>query len=111
MCAQIQPLPFFRDSSLAMRNPMFSYVMWSGCGPLPGFNDHTLSERDQVWRFSVRGSFAPITISLAQGTTTDVSPQSMRFIPSLGQLAVVDSESQGLVLIDLYAVAFAHAYF
>jgi hypothetical protein len=111
MCAQIRPTPFFRGDPLAMRNPLFSFVMWSGCGNPPGYNDHTLSQRDQVWRFSVAGGYSPITISLWQGTTTAVSPQSMRFIPSLGQLAVVDSEAQGLVLIDLYAVAFSHAYF
>jgi hypothetical protein len=105
------PRPFFRDSSLAMRNPLFSFVMWSGCGPLPGYKDHTLSQRDDVWRFSIRGGFTPITIPLVQGSTTAVSPQSMRFIPSLGQIAVIDGEAQGLVLIDLYTVAFAHAYF
>ena len=105
------PRPFFRDSSLAMRNPLFSFVMWSGCGPLPGYKDHTLSQRDDVWRFSVRGGFTPITIPRVQGSTTAVSPQSMQFIPSLGQLAVVDGEAQGLVLIDLYTVSFAHAYF
>jgi hypothetical protein len=44
---------------------------------------------------------------LAAGTTA-VSPQSMRFIDSLGQLAVVDGASQGLVLIDLGSVGLAH---
>jgi hypothetical protein len=105
------PRPFFRDSSLAMRNPLFSFVMWSGCGYMPGYKDHTLSQRDEVYKFSVRGGFAPITIPIAQGGTTAVSPQTMKFIPSLGQLAVIDGEAQGLVLIDLYTVAFAHAYF
>jgi hypothetical protein len=105
------PRPFFRDSPLAMRNPMFSFVMWSGCGQPPGYNDHTLSQRDEVWRFSVRGGFSPISISLAQGATTAVSPQSMRFIASLGQLAVVDGEAQGLVLIDLNTIGFAHTPF
>jgi hypothetical protein len=104
------PRPFFRDSPLAMRNPMFSYVMWSGCGQLPGY-DHTLNQRDEVWKFSVRGGFSPITVSIAQGATTAVSPQSMRFIASLGQLAVVDGEAQGLVLIDLNTISFAHTPF
>lgn len=115
------PRPFFRDSPLAMRNPMFSYVMWSGCGafqgsdggtvPFPGFGDHTLSQRDEVWRFAVSGSTAPVSISLAQSGTTAVSPQSMLFIPSLQQLAVVDGEAEGLILLDLNIVAFAHAYY
>jgi hypothetical protein len=96
-----------RNSVLAMRNPFFSYVVWSGCGKL-GFGDHTLTARDLNWRFSLRGGFAPLTVSITGGTTTAVSPQSMRFIDSLGLLAVVDGEAQGLVLIDLNTITFAH---
>jgi hypothetical protein len=100
-----------RESSLAMRNPMFSYVMWSGCGLLGGpghYGDHTLTQRDDVWRFSMRVSFSPIVVSLAQGMAIPVSPQSMLFIESLGQLAIVDGAQQGLVLIDLNTLGFAH---
>jgi hypothetical protein len=32
----------------------------------------------------------------------------MRFIESFGQLAIVDGESQGLVLIDLNTLGLAH---
>jgi hypothetical protein len=105
------PRPFFRDSPLAMRNPMFSYVMWSGCGTFAGPTDHTLSQRDESWRFSVLGSASPITISIAQGGTTAVSPQSMLFIPTISQLAVVDGSAQGLVLIDLNLVEFSRAFY
>jgi hypothetical protein len=56
----------------------------------------------------MRGGFSPILVSLTGGTTVAVSPQSMRFIDSLGQLAIVDGEQQGLVLIDLNTIAFAH---
>jgi hypothetical protein len=94
-----------------MRNPMFSFVMWSGCGNFAGPTDHTLSQRDEVWKFSVYGSASPITVTIAQGGTTAVSPQSMRFIPSISQLAVVDGEAQGLVLIDLNLVAFSRAIY
>jgi len=102
------PASLDRNSPLAMRNPMFSYVMWSGCAPLVS-NDHTETARDMQWKFSLRGGFSPVTVSLSGGTTTAVSPQSMRFIDSLGQLAVVDGEQQGLVLIDLNTLAFAHS--
>jgi hypothetical protein len=105
------PRPFFRDSPLAMRNPMFSYVMWSGCGNFAGATDHTLSQRDESWRFSVLGSASPITISIAQGGTTAVSPQSMLFIPPISQLAVVDGSAQGLVLIDLNLVTYVRAFY
>lgn len=106
------PPTFDRNSPLAMRNPMFSYVVWGGCGPPNGYGDHTLTGRDLAWRFSINGSFSPQTLSLTTATTgTSVSPQSMRFIPSFGQLAVVDGEAQGLVLIDLNLVAAVHNYY
>jgi hypothetical protein len=57
----------------------------------------------------VRGGFNPLTVSITGNTNTAVSPQSMRFIESFGQLAVIDGELQGLVLIDLNTLAFAHA--
>jgi hypothetical protein len=101
------PANLDRNSVLAMRNPMFSFVMWSGCTKLAG-NDHTETARDMVWKFSMRGGFTPVTVSLSQNTNTAVSPQSMRFIDSLGQLAVVDGAQQGLVLIDLNSLQFAH---
>jgi hypothetical protein len=107
------PLAFDRNSPLAMRNPMFSFVMWSGCPSQPtAFGDHTLSTRDLSWRFTTRGSFSPLTVSLVSPSTgSAVSPQSMRFISSLGQLAIVDGESQGLVLIDLNLVAVTRSFF
>jgi hypothetical protein len=91
-----------------MRNPMFSFIEWSGCAPLVG-NDHTETARDLQWKFSIRNGFQPVTVSLSQNTNTAVSPQSMRFIDSLGQLAVVDGAQQGLVTIDLNTLQFAHA--
>ena len=108
-CAPLSapPASLDRNSPLAMRNPMFSFVNWSGCAQLVS-NDHTETARDTQWKFSIRGGFSPITVSLSGGTSTAVSPQSMRFIESLGQLAVVDGQQQGLVLIDLNTLGFAH---
>ncbi len=100
-----------RNSVLAMRNPMFSYVTWSACGPFANPNDHTLTVRDLSWKFSIGGAFSPLTIALSGTTGAQVSPQSMLFIDSLGQLAVVDGAQQGLVLIDLNTVAFSNNYF
>jgi hypothetical protein len=96
-----------RNSPLAMRNPMFSFVMWSGCTPLVS-NDHSETTRDMQWKFSMTGGFVPVTISMTGGSNVAVSPQSMRFIDPLGQLAVVDGEQQGLILIDLNTLGFAH---
>ncbi len=110
-CAEpMDPPQIDRNSVLAMRNPLFSYVTWSGCGtPMSG--SHTLTERDLQWKFSIAGGFSPLTISLSGTTGVAVSPQSMLFISSLGQLAVVDGAQQGLVLIDLNEVAFSTNFF
>jgi hypothetical protein len=70
-----------------------------------------VTTRDLAWKFTVSGGFSPITISLAGTTGATVAPQSMLFISSLGQMAVVDGSQQGLVLIDLDTVAFSTNYF
>jgi len=106
------PPSILRNDPLAMRNPMFSYVTWGGCGtPMANRGDHTITARDSTWRFTIGGGFSPQTISLSGTTGLSVSPQSMLFISSLGQLAVVDGAQQGLVLIDLNTVAFLTNYF
>jgi hypothetical protein len=69
--------------------------------------DHTTTRRDLVWRFSLQGGFSPLQVSLLQGVTNTVSPQSMRYITQLQQLAVIDGADQGLVLIDVNTMAFA----
>jgi len=94
----------YRNSALAMRNPMFAFVVYNG---VAGGLD-VLPIRDMQWRFSTRGGFSPLAISIASQTVS-VSPQSMRFVDSFQQMAVVDGAAQGLVLIDLNSIAFAHA--
>jgi LVIVD repeat len=118
-----------RKSPLAMRNPMFSFVIWSGCNPSSTATDaavaldagnttdgggvdnsHTATQRDESWRFSMRGGFTPLTISLSGASGLPVTPQSMRLLaPNFHQLAIVDGSSQGLVLIDLHTLLFAHS--
>jgi hypothetical protein len=97
-----------RDSPLAMRNPYLSFATWMACRAPETTFDHTLTTRDLQWKFSVHGGFSPLALSIMGTTATSVSPQSMRFIESLGQLAIVDGELQGLVLIDLNTLGFAH---
>ncbi|HEX3772801.1 MAG TPA: hypothetical protein VHV30_18105, partial [Polyangiaceae bacterium] len=99
-----------RNNILAMRNPMFSYVMWSGCAPLTG-GAHTSAARDLTWSFTTSGGFTPLTMPLSGTNGAQVSPQSMLFVGPFGQLAVVDGESQGLVLFDLNSVSFFVNYF
>ena len=88
-------------AAVAMRNPMFSAVMLSGAsGKEP--------VRDMVYGFTTRGQFRTLTVTLG-GSSIAVNPQSMRYVDALGQMAVVDGASQGLVLIDLQAVTVARA--
>lgn len=93
-----------RDSPLAMRNPSLSFFVQNGQKE----TKDVLPTRDTSWRFQTRGQFQPLVINLAASTTA-VNPQSMRFIETLGQIAVVDGASQGLVLIDLAGVTVARA--
>ncbi|MCL2777498.1 MAG: hypothetical protein FWD73_05800 [Polyangiaceae bacterium] len=91
-----------RDSPLAMRNPMFSVV-------LENPHDRSIINRDTAYMFTTKEAFSPLLINIAtiDGTTNSVNPQSIRYIESLGQIAVVDAASQGLVLIDLDNVVVA----
>jgi hypothetical protein len=101
-----------RNSPLAMRNPMFAFSMASSPTPATdgGVLFHTGNQRDQQWTFSTGGSYAPQSTALYQSNTS-ASPQSMRFIESLGQVAVVDGASQGLMLISLQTLTFAEGPF
>jgi hypothetical protein len=104
------PPPFvpsiIRDSPLALRNPMFSFLIWDGQDPTNACAD-VEPIRDMAWKFSTAGQVVPQVLNLA-ATTTAVSPQTMKFIDSLGQLAIIDGESQGLILMDLGTLAEAH---
>jgi hypothetical protein len=109
-CPTLTSLPAIgRNDPRAMRNPMMSFIMVPPpCGKASVPDAHTFLTRDMQWRFQVRGVFTPLSISLTQGGTGGVSPQSMKFIEPFGQIAVVDAEQQGLVLIDLNTLSFAH---
>jgi len=104
------PAPVDRSSALALRNPMLSFVMWGPCGT-PSMGAHTLTTRDLQWRFSLRGGFTPLSIAVQGTSPVPVSPQSMFYVAPFGQLAVIDgaTNGQGLVLIDLNTLTFAHA--
>ncbi len=120
-----------RGQPLAFRNPMFSFVMWQGgCKPsdsdagadggagptggggagllCTGSADHTTSQRDLSWRFTMRGGFTPLTFSIGGASAVPVVPQSVRPLPAFQQLAIVDGAEQGLILVDLHTLQFAH---
>jgi hypothetical protein len=70
---------------------------------------YTYAERDLVFKFSMRGRYVLHSYNLAAQTTA-VSPQSMRYIEPLGQMAIVDGASLGLVLWDLNALTVSKNY-
>jgi hypothetical protein len=78
-------------------------------GPAATCKTHSLAQRDMQWQFSMTGGFQPISIALNAGSGAGVSPQSMKFIEPFGQMAVVDGSQQGLVIIDLNTLGFAHS--
>ena len=92
-----------RNSVLAMRNPMFAYLIWDGVDGTGKVD--LLSARDMQWKFSMSGQFSPQLINYAGSSSAAVSPQSMRFLDSFRRIAIVDGSAQGLVLIDLDNVA------
>ncbi len=91
-----------RSSVLSMRNPMFSYFMVEGRDS----NGRIRPERDVVWRFQTRNQFAALALSLTD-TQNSANPKAMKYLPSLGQVVLLDGASQGLTLIDLRTLGFA----
>lgn len=96
-----------RTSPLAMRNPMFSFVILNGRAPDGGDQLPVFESR---FKFSTRGQFVAQTRNIA-ATSTAVSPRSMRYVGPLGQMAIIDGASQGLVLFDLRTVSLARTAF
>ena len=56
------------------------------------------------------GGFITLGANLAAQTAA-VSPQSLVFVPQIGQLAVVDGAAEGLVLVSLDSVAVSRLFF
>jgi hypothetical protein len=68
------------------------------------------SERDKYFAFTTAGGFFPLLVNLASSTTY-VQPQSVTYLPQLGQLAVADGSVQGLMMVDLGALTLSKAYY
>jgi hypothetical protein len=71
-------------------------------------NEPTL--RDTAFAWQIAGGFITLGANLAAQTAA-VSPQSLTFVPQLGQLAVVDGAAEGLVLVSLDSVAVSRLFF
>jgi hypothetical protein len=68
------------------------------------------SVRDTSFVWQIAGGFVPLTANLTAQTAA-VSPQSLLFVPQIGQLAVVDGAAVGLVLVSLDSVSVSRLFF
>jgi len=69
------------------------------------------SERGMSFGFEVIGGFVSQTVPLTDATNRVILPVSLTAIPSFGQLAVVDSQNRGLMMIDLQVARVADSFF
>ena len=74
------------------------------------YRGNEASKRDMVFSWAVTGGFTPLVANLAAASRA-VSPQSMVFVPQIGQLAVADGASEGLVLVSLDSVSVSRLFF
>lgn len=100
-----------RNSPLAMRSPMFSFVAWNGVEKQAKGGLRDLEPlRDTFFRYSTRGQFTGLSVSMSS-TSVAVNPRAMRYVEPLGQIAIIDGASQGLVLFDLRTVTLGRTNF
>lgn len=67
-------------------------------------------QRDMQYRFASQGAFVPLVINLST-STADIQPQSMRFVPTTGELAVTDGSLEGLLLISISSLDVNRQYY
>jgi hypothetical protein len=82
-------------SSCIFENLTARFVVYRGGKP---------STRGMSFSWQTTGGFVPLFMSLST-QSTQVSPQSMSFLPGYGYLAVVDASTLGLSLFDLNSLA------
>ncbi|MBI5537351.1 MAG: hypothetical protein HY898_31805 [Deltaproteobacteria bacterium] len=92
------------DAPGTFRNPMIQFWIQ------PGAQGHGTGDRDMVFSFSSNGGFVPLVVNLG-ASTSYVQPQSVTYVPQLGQLAIADGSVQGLMMVDLVGLTLATSYY
>jgi hypothetical protein len=82
-------------SSCIFENLTSRFVVYRGAQP---------STRGMSFSWQTTGGFVPLSMSLST-SSTQVSPQSMSYLPGYGYLAVIDAATLGLSLFDLNSLA------
>ncbi len=93
--------PTGAGSECIFQNLQYRFAIYRGNAP---------SERDLAFTFQTAGGFTPVLANLASQTAA-VSPQSMAFVPQIGQIAVVDGAAAGLVLVSLDSISVSRLFF
>ncbi|HEX9621739.1 MAG TPA: hypothetical protein VF989_16450 [Polyangiaceae bacterium] len=70
------------------------------------YRGRAASRRGLVFRYQTAGGFVPLSFGLTRNTT-QVLPEQIRFLPELGQIAIVDTQDLGLSLMSLDTFDFA----
>ncbi|AUX42179.1 hypothetical protein SOCE26_036060 [Sorangium cellulosum] len=83
----------------AFINPMFRFAITGGPRDLG-------SMQDMQFRFATQGAFSPIVLELAD-RVEELQPQSIRYIPATGELAIADGSLEGLFLLSSTSVGVA----
>ncbi|AKT39889.1 hypothetical protein [Chondromyces crocatus] len=102
-------------------NPMFQLAITEGrraCGgdsecpgtPCEQGSCRVPPQRDMQFRFSTQGAFIPVQVNLAS-STSDMQPQSLRFLPATGELAVTDGSLEGLLLINFGSLSISRQFY
>jgi hypothetical protein len=100
-CVQTGQGPVDPTSACVFQNLTHRFAVYRGT---------EASTRDMTFTWSVTGGFIPLSAALTSQTRA-VSPQSIVFVPQLGQLAVADGAAAGLVFISLDSVAPSQLFF
>jgi len=76
----------------------------------PGAQRQPFADRDKYFSFTTVGGFYPLVINLG-ASTTYVQPQSVTWLPQIGQLAIADGSVQGLMMVDIASLTLARSYY
>ena len=121
--AALAPLGIVHDGdAAAFINPMFRFAVVAGgdrsCTSSADCDGATCTSgrcvvppsRDMSFHFTTQGAFQALSVDLA-ASTKDVQPQSLRFVPSTGEVAVTDGSLNGLYLVSTQSIQVSRQFY
>lgn len=98
---QIQDDHFALTSKYLFRNSQMMFGVRSGDTP---------SVRDMYFFWHMQGGFYGLEVSVGRGSAL-VAPQSLKLVPSTGELMISDGSLQGLVLVEMGNQSVSRSFF